>query len=264
MLSLVLLVAATTIFCVLFWRRLLACITFLSEKPNPILQLVYLSLVFGIFHVFRQHGFQHVSDVHHKGAWFMVLLASGLFVVLCFSGPVVLTNRNVAGLSLMVKADGLVFPLEAKSCSTCHVQRLARSKHCSVCGHCVHVFDHHCFWANACIAQNNKGVFLLFLLATALLCFYCVYLCVWILLMLADRNGLSVTNTAEFCELFFLRGGVFRNMAVITVVAGVAVFAFFVFHLRLACLNMTTNEYVSCLVYSSNSAHFLCLMLKGM
>ena len=84
----------------------------------------------------------------------------------------------------------------------------------------------------------------MFLLCTALLCFYCVQQCLAILLELARRQQVVVAGVMDFCILLFLRGGVFRNMAVLTLVAGVAVFAFFVFHLRLALRNVTTNEYV--------------------
>ncbi len=84
----------------------------------------------------------------------------------------------------------------------------------------------------------------MFLICTALLCFYCVQQCGAILLELARRQKLPLAGVKDFAVLFFLRGGVFRNMAVLTLVAGGAVFAFFVFHLRLALRNVTTNEYV--------------------
>ncbi len=230
----------------MFRHRVFALLTFLSEKPNPVLQLVYLTLVFGIFHVFRQHGFHLISEFHHVGTWCLVLLASSLFVGLCFSDPVFLTVHNERALSALAPApDGLLYTLEPKRCTTCNGGRLlrpARAKHCAVCGHCVHVFDHHCYWANTCISKNNKALFLSFLLATAALCFYCVYLCVTIVLKLARKQAIAVDGVKDFLIVFMLRGGVFRNMAIITLVAGVAVGAFFLFHLRLACKNMTTNE----------------------
>lgn len=235
-----------------FWGKLVEAVHFLSRTPNPVLQFVYLTLVFGIFHVFRNHGFHLVSGVHHVGTWVMVLLASFLFVALCFSNPVVITRSNEKQLASAAKPDGLLFPLEEKDCASCKVKRLARGKHCAVCNRCVHLFDHHCYWANTCIARNNKALFLSFLLATALLCFYCVYLCSSIVLKLSRQLNVPVNGVGDFLTVFLLRGGVFRNMAIITLVAGVAVALFFGFHFWLACKNMTTNELSfewSCLVF---------------
>jgi hypothetical protein len=83
-----------------------------------------------------------------------------------------------------------------------------------------------------------------FLVCTALLCFYCVQQCLAILLELARRKQLPLDTVKDYLVLFFLRGGVFRNLIVLTLVAGGAVSAFFIFHLRLAVRNVTTNEYV--------------------
>ena len=38
-----------------------------------------------------------------------------------------------------------------------------RGKHCSTCGVCVKLYDHHCFFTMGCIGQNNHFSFLIYL-----------------------------------------------------------------------------------------------------
>ena len=49
-------------------------------------------------------------------------------------------------------------------CPDCETIRTVRSRHCSVCGHCVERFDHHCPWINNCVGLNNHHVFYWFIL----------------------------------------------------------------------------------------------------
>ena len=53
----------------------------------------------------------------------------------------------------------------------------ARSKHCSLCGVCVPLFDHHCIWLNQCVGERNYREFLLFLAVNSAFFFYATYVC---------------------------------------------------------------------------------------
>ena len=46
--------------------------------------------------------------------------------------------------------------IENGRCHLCNITISSqRTKHCSACNKCVHVFDHHCKWLNQCIGQRN-------------------------------------------------------------------------------------------------------------
>ena len=49
-------------------------------------------------------------------------------------------------------------------CPDCCTIRTSRSRHCSVCNHCVERFDHHCPWINNCVGLRNHNSFLFYIL----------------------------------------------------------------------------------------------------
>ncbi|KPA77562.1 putative Zinc finger DHHC domain containing transmembrane protein [Leptomonas pyrrhocoris] len=57
-----------------------------------------------------------------------------------------------------------------QECSTCHVPRPSRGKHCRLCHRCVRRFDHHCPWINNDVAEGTMRYFLGFLFWHAISC----------------------------------------------------------------------------------------------
>lgn len=68
-----------------------------------------------------------------------------------------------------------------KSCTTCNLSKPARSKHCSLCGTCIAMCDHHCPWINNCVGRGNYRHFLFLLLSLGVMEIYGAYLAYYIL-----------------------------------------------------------------------------------
>jgi len=57
---------------------------------------------------------------------------------------------------------------ESQACTTCRIVKPLRSKHCSICGHCVLKFDHHCPFLDVDIGAGNYLNFIFFLICALL------------------------------------------------------------------------------------------------
>lgn len=102
-----------------------------------------------------------------------------LLVPICFSAPLLFGYASMfvkpynsrSGHSKTYPFDELLYFPDI-SCSTCHVEKPARSKHCSICDCCVLLADHHCVWLNNCVGLGNYHHFYAFLISNTLALFY--------------------------------------------------------------------------------------------
>lgn len=85
------------------------------------------------------------------------------FSLAACKGPGYLRNDGVDFMAMLHVIDS------TQLCPDCVAIRTSRSRHCSVCGHCVERFDHHCPWINNCVGLRNHNYFFVYILFQALL-----------------------------------------------------------------------------------------------
>nr|UXY86798.1 putative protein S-acyltransferase 1 [Cryptomonas paramecium] len=74
-----------------------------------------------------------------------------------------------------IHMNGKIF--ELKLCETCYIWKPFRTSHCSLCDHCILLFDHHCPWIKICIGLGNYRFFILFTNSFLWCILHCIYLC---------------------------------------------------------------------------------------
>ncbi|KAB1996049.1 hypothetical protein ES319_D13G203800v1 [Gossypium barbadense] len=145
------------------------------DRPNPILQLIYLAIIGTTYYIIVKTSFSYIpgyylSEVHRYASSLAVAVGILLFLVTSFSDPGTVKADNVSRYLSAYPYDNIIYT--EKECPTCKIPKPARSKHCSLCNRCVARFDHHCGWMNNCIGERNTRYFLAFLLWHFLLCIY--------------------------------------------------------------------------------------------
>ncbi|KAB2049666.1 hypothetical protein ES319_A13G192200v1 [Gossypium barbadense] len=145
------------------------------DRPNPILQLIYLAIIGTTYYIIVKTSFSYIpgyylSEAHRYASFLAIAVGILLFLVTSFSDPGTVKADNVSRYLSAYPYDNIIYT--EKECPTCKIPKPARSKHCSLCNRCVARFDHHCGWMNNCIGERNTRYFLAFLLWHFLLCIY--------------------------------------------------------------------------------------------
>ncbi|XP_049644629.1 palmitoyltransferase ZDHHC4 [Suncus etruscus] len=186
---------------------------------------------------------------------YLLLIVNLVFFILtCVTDPGTVTKANESFFLQAYAFDGVMYSRNARCCS-CGLWKPARSKHCSVCGRCVHRFDHHCIWVNNCIGAGNTRFFLGYLctlmasaatlavLSAALLLQLVVMADLYSETYVDDQGHIQDVDTIFLVQHLFL-----SFPRVVFTLGFVAVLSFLLasylcFLLYLAATNQTTNEW---------------------
>ncbi|KAJ7978037.1 S-acyltransferase [Quillaja saponaria] len=231
---------------------------FCCDRPNPILQIIYLAIISVTYYFIAKSSFMYIpgyylSGIHRYTSFLAVAVGIMVFLLTSFSDPGTVKAESVSQYLSAYPYDNIIFT--EKECSTCKIPKPARSKHCSICDRCVARFDHHCGWMNNCIGERNTRYFLAFLLWHF---FLCLYGTVAIGLVLAGRLKelrivyiLTVYYGIENSPLSlaphivqWLLGAYNTQILLMVFLAIVALLlaGFFGYHAKLCLTNTTTNE----------------------
>ena len=241
------------------------CVTWVMWKPNPLLQMLYATLVGGGMVVLVADGFPLLPN-RYLGEWHRVAGCFAWFICLytwykiCSTSPGVITAANVATFDNYAY-DGSVYRRDAAKPYTYpdeegrpDVPKLARSKHCRVMDVVVSRFDHFCPWVNNAVGEQNYRWFLAFLAANSWMLSYGALLVVALLLGIVDDEKLmsqrfrgpdgvifKANYTVVFQYLLAKRSRLVMLMSLCGIMAFV-VTGFLLWHLYLVASGMTTNE----------------------
>jgi len=92
-----------------------------------------------------------------------IIACQTFFLISACTNPGYLENKSVDFMLMLDAVDS------TSLCPDCNTIRTSRSRHCSVCKHCIERFDHHCPWINNCVGVRNHNYFLMYILFQTLL-----------------------------------------------------------------------------------------------
>ena len=180
---------------------------------------------------------RHLANYHKIIGYLVFVLCVGSWRFACGVDAGNITEATMARFDHYPYDD---FLYTNKICPTLKIRKLARSKYDKFTDRHIPRFDHYCGWLARPIGEENYRWFLWFLFIHVGMCVYGA-LMLYILLRgeVMDASDLFLTALVYVLWERIWIAAAFLLMCVVTAVLG----AFFVFHLWLTAMGMTTNEY---------------------
>ncbi|GMM31803.1 palmitoyltransferase [Martiniozyma asiatica (nom. inval.)] len=220
--------------------------------------IFYLFIMGECLKLFFTETYPQILHYDHLTNWktrmiFIIIptLTTNFFVFLfaVFTDAGHLNQENFHKYQFLFPLDNIIY--HSYNCSTCHIPKIARSKHCSTCDKCILLFDHHCIWLNNDVGYYNYRYFLLFLMTTMIILSYGGFLCVYsIHLFISNESNLpDLFKAGWFFQRYYyvINQSTWSNLVsgllfMMCSLLGPAVGAFLIEHFKMIYLGVTTNE----------------------
>ena len=230
----------------------------LCDRPNPAMQLTYVTLVMGGYWTFCVHAYDllglYMSTVHRHALPVIMIVSIASWLATCWSDPGIVTPQNLEAHLRAYPFDHVLYT--PKECPTMGIMCPARSKFCRVTRRRISKFDHFCGWMNNAIGENNLRYFVTFLAVHVVMTSYGAWLCLGIVKGEITRRGLWTVafqgNAGEpvtmaedwrlmtkFCMYHF---GPVIMLGVFLLILAIMLSAFLGYHLWMIKEGVTTNE----------------------
>lgn len=136
------------------------------KKKNPLIIGVFYSTFFMTMTMFFIYCFLYELE---RNLIFVNIICMIAFLMILLHLQLVKNDPGRLNIDKQEDSKAFIEEIEkgqkiSEICSTCHVRKPIRSKHCPVTNQCIIKFDHYCVWIYNSVGINNHRKFMILLL----------------------------------------------------------------------------------------------------